>query len=54
VTLEFTAPEEAGAVEYTLFFMCDSYLGCDQEYTVELDVKQGAKNEEDEDMEEEE
>jgi pre-mRNA-splicing helicase BRR2 len=53
VKLEFTAPEEAGKVEYTLFFMCDSYLGCDQEYTVELDVKQG-KGGEDEDMEEDE
>jgi pre-mRNA-splicing helicase BRR2 len=53
VKLEFTAPEEAGKAEYTLFFMCDSYLGCDQEYTVELDVKEGDGND-DEDMEEDE
>lgn len=23
----------------TLFFMCDSYLGCDQEYEFDLEVK---------------
>ena len=41
VKLEFQAPSDPGKVEYTLFFMCDSYLGCDQEYSVELDVKEG-------------
>jgi pre-mRNA-splicing helicase BRR2 len=51
--LEFAAPEEAGKAEYTLFFMCDSYLGCDQEYGIEFDVKEGDGGG-DSDMEEDE
>ncbi|XP_070055782.1 DExH-box ATP-dependent RNA helicase DExH12-like [Nicotiana tomentosiformis] len=39
VKLNFSAPAEAGTRTYTLYFMCDSYLGCDQEYTLTLDVK---------------
>ena len=50
VKLEFQAPADAGKVDYTLFFMCDSYLGCDQEYEFSLDVKEA----EDESEEEEE
>ncbi|KAE8057467.1 hypothetical protein FH972_014157 [Carpinus fangiana] len=38
VKLEFT-PAEVGKKTYTLYFMCDSYLGCDQEYTFTIDVK---------------
>eukprot|EP00298_Acanthocystis_sp_HF-20_P013056 c20188_g1_i1.p1 GENE.c20188_g1_i1~~c20188_g1_i1.p1 ORF type:complete len:1637 (-),score=765.18 c20188_g1_i1:25-4935(-) len=38
--LEFEAPEQ-GHYAYTLFFMCDSYMGCDQEYELELDVLEG-------------
>ena len=38
VKLEFQAPSEPGNVDYTLFFMCDSYLGCDQEYEFSLNV----------------
>ena len=30
VKLEFQAPSAAGQYEYTLYFMCDSYMGCDQ------------------------
>jgi pre-mRNA-splicing helicase BRR2 len=46
VKLEFQAPETAGDVEYTLFFMCDSYLGCDQEYEFVLSVQgEGEKDE---------
>jgi pre-mRNA-splicing helicase BRR2 len=41
VKLEF-APAEAGKKMYTLYFMCDSYLGCDQEYTFTVDVKEAA------------
>ncbi|KAL4291767.1 hypothetical protein GQ457_14G019550 [Hibiscus cannabinus] len=33
VKLEFAAPTEAAEKSYTLYFMCDSYLGCDQEYS---------------------
>ncbi|CAN4098719.1 unnamed protein product [Withania somnifera] len=39
VKLDFAAPVEAGTRNYTLYFMCDSYLGCDQEYSFTLDVK---------------
>eukprot|EP00210_Caulerpa_lentillifera_P005576 g5333.t1 len=39
VKLDFTAPSEQGSHSLTLFFMCDSYLGCDQEYEFSLDVK---------------
>ena len=40
VKLEFQAPSEPGNVDYTLFFMCDSYLGCDQEYEFSLNVQE--------------
>ncbi|XP_009787289.1 DExH-box ATP-dependent RNA helicase DExH12-like [Nicotiana tabacum] len=39
VKLDFAAPAEAVTRTYTLYFMCDSYLGCDQEYSFTLDVK---------------
>jgi pre-mRNA-splicing helicase BRR2 len=42
VKLDFTAPSEPGRAQYTLFFMCDSYTGCDQEYPLEFEVKGGA------------
>ncbi|CAL0310752.1 unnamed protein product [Lupinus luteus] len=38
--LEFAAPADAGKKSYVLYFMCDSYLGCDQEYGFNLDVKE--------------
>jgi pre-mRNA-splicing helicase BRR2 len=41
VKLEFAAPEETGSYTYLLYFMCDSYLGCDQEYELSFDVKEG-------------
>ena len=39
--LEFLAPQEAGDYNLTLFCMSDSYLGCDQEYSVPLSVAVG-------------
>ena len=39
--LEFLAPEEAGDYDLTLFCMSDSYLGCDQEYSIPLSVAVG-------------
>ncbi|KAL0296226.1 UNVERIFIED_CONTAM: DExH-box ATP-dependent RNA helicase DExH12 [Sesamum radiatum] len=47
VKLDFTAPAEPGKKTYTLYFMCDSYLGCDQEYSFTVDVKEAATMEED-------
>ena len=46
VKLNFTAPA-AGKHKVKLFFMCDSYIGCDQEYELDLNVKQGEKMETD-------
>ncbi|CAH9099603.1 unnamed protein product [Cuscuta epithymum] len=40
VKLDFSAPGEPGKKSYTLYFMCDSYMGCDQEYTFTVDVKE--------------
>nr|CDS32519.1 expressed protein [Hymenolepis microstoma] len=40
VKLELTVPTSAqGKQEYTLFFMSDAYMGCDQEYRFTLDVR---------------
>lgn len=35
--LEFTAPSP-GTHKYTLYFMCDAYMGCDQEYPFSIRV----------------
>eukprot|EP00095_Tigriopus_kingsejongensis_P005132 snap_masked-scaffold100_size373717-processed-gene-2.9 protein:Tk05132 transcript:snap_masked-scaffold100_size373717-processed-gene-2.9-mRNA-1 annotation:"u5 small nuclear ribonucleoprotein 200 kda helicase" len=36
--LDFVAPR-VGKYNYTLFFMSDSYLGCDQEYKLSVEIK---------------
>ncbi len=38
VKLEFQAPAAPGDYSYTLYFMCDSYMGADQEYKFNLHV----------------
>jgi pre-mRNA-splicing helicase BRR2 len=48
VKLDFVAPKAVGPSTLTLFFMCDSYMGCDQEFELELDVKEGAASEDEE------
>ncbi|KAF8377969.1 hypothetical protein HHK36_031358 [Tetracentron sinense] len=47
VKLKFAGPVEAGKRAYTLYFMCDSYMGCDQEYIFTIDAKEalGASDE---------
>ena len=35
--LDFVAPR-AGQYSYSLYFMSDSYMGCDQEYKFNLDI----------------
>lgn len=47
VVLEFLAPEEAGDYDLTLFCMSDSYLGCDQEYSIPLSVGAAESDSED-------
>ena len=48
VKLDFVAPEQ-GDHDYVLYFMCDSYLGCDQEYEFSLNVGEAGEDEEEED-----
>lgn len=37
--LDFVAPV-VGTHNYTLYFMSDAYMGCDQEYKFSVDVKE--------------
>uniref|UniRef100_A0A7S0D2D4 RNA helicase n=1 Tax=Amorphochlora amoebiformis TaxID=1561963 RepID=A0A7S0D2D4_9EUKA len=46
--LDFIAPSE-GDYTFKLFFMCDSYLGCDQEFSFKIKVEEGDDDDEDED-----
>lgn len=48
VKLDFVAPSQTGNHSYILYFMCDAYLGCDQEYSFKIDVKQPPSDEESE------
>jgi len=48
VKLAFEAPAEVGDKQLTLFFMCDSWLGCDQEYEVGLKVTEATAGSEEE------
>jgi pre-mRNA-splicing helicase BRR2 len=38
--LEFATPTSPGTYRYTLYFMSDSWVGCDQEYEFEVRVKE--------------
>lgn len=49
VKLDFVAPA-VGCHKYMLYFMCDSYMGCDQEYPFAIDVKEGEDDEAASDM----
>ena len=46
VKLDFTAPSSLGTHKYTLYFMCDAYMGCDQEYPFSIKVLEGEESEE--------
>ncbi len=39
VKLDFVAPV-VGVHNYTLYYMSDAYMGCDQEYKFSMDVKE--------------
>ena len=43
VKLDFVAPAP-GSHSYTIYFMSDSYMGCDQEYKFTIDVKEGTQS----------
>lgn len=47
IMLEFLAPEDPGDYNLTLFCMSDSYLGCDQEYSVPISVAVGEGDDDD-------
>lgn len=53
VQLPFDAPSQ-GDHTLKVFLMCDSYLGCDQEYEIKLSVKEALAQDDDDDMSEEE
>ena len=40
LTIEFPAPVAEGPTDFKLYFMCDSFTGCDQEFEFSLDVKE--------------
>nr|GEZ17745.1 hypothetical protein [Tanacetum cinerariifolium] len=42
VKLDVAVPSEAGKKNFMLCFMCDSYMGCDQEHGFSVDVKQAS------------
>ena len=46
--MEFAVPEEVGKQQVTLYLMHTEVLGADQEFQVELDVREGEEEEEDE------
>jgi pre-mRNA-splicing helicase BRR2 len=37
--LDFNAPAAANSYSYTLYLMSDAYMGCDQEYKFQINVK---------------
>ncbi|CAH8538749.1 unnamed protein product [Schistosoma rodhaini] len=41
VRLDLSAPTHSGRHEFTLFFMSDAYMGCDQEYKFQIEVREG-------------
>lgn len=43
--VKFLAPNKPGKYEYKLYFMCDSYTGCDQEYPISFTVLEGEESE---------
>ena len=46
--LDFNAPDSPGTHRYKLYFMCDSWVGCDQEYEFVVTVEQGMEVDEEE------
>ncbi|KAJ1826256.1 hypothetical protein LPJ73_009057, partial [Coemansia sp. RSA 2703] len=53
VDVEFAAPEVAGQAGVKIFVMCDSYLGCDQEFDLVFDVLEAESSESEDDDDDE-
>lgn len=51
VKLDFVAPSP-GSHNYTIYYMSDAYMGCDQEYKFSIDVKEVASDDESGDSQE--
>jgi pre-mRNA-splicing helicase BRR2 len=51
VMLEFEAPEREGTIECKLYLMSDSFMGCDQEFEFEMDIKKDENQDGDIEME---
>ena len=49
VKLDFLAPSSPGTYSYILFFMCDAYMGCDQEYPFKITASRAPSGDEDSD-----
>ncbi|KAA8531459.1 hypothetical protein F0562_006188 [Nyssa sinensis] len=47
VKLEFATPREPGKKTCTLYFICDSYIGWDQEYSFIVDIREAGALEDD-------
>ena len=45
VKLDFVAPSP-GHYNYTIFYMSNAYMGCDEEYKFSIDVKEGESDSE--------
>lgn len=41
VAMDFIAPSKPGKYKYKLYYISDSYMGCDQEYDLSLEVGEG-------------
>ncbi|KAL0491623.1 hypothetical protein AKO1_010317 [Acrasis kona] len=48
IKLGFVAPSVAGRYHYRLYLMCDSYVGCDQDLGIDINVLQGEEDDDDE------
>ncbi|KAI0244580.1 Pre-mRNA-splicing helicase BRR2 [Massospora cicadina] len=48
LALEFPAPRPAGRHALKLYLMADSYLGCDQEYDLDVEILEGPPSDDDE------
>ena len=47
------AASEVDTCKYVLYFMCDVYMGCDQEYSFTIDVLPGHGSDSKESMDDE-
>jgi pre-mRNA-splicing helicase BRR2 len=44
IKLDFNAPTASNSYSYTLYLMSDAYMGCDQEYKFQINVRSSSKS----------